>query len=110
MPKTIVEIDLKQSPYKNPMIHNRWHPDVPIIAWVKPGDDFVMQTYDWTGGFIKNDESADDVRDIDLTIVHFLSGRISLDTSEDVAALAPAIDRAYELSRPVVALIGRTVV
>jgi formamidase len=82
MPKTIVEIDLKQSPYKNPMIHNRWHPDVPIIAWVKPGDDFVMQTYDWTGGFIKNDESADDVRDIDLTIVHFLSGPIGVEGAE----------------------------
>jgi sulfopyruvate decarboxylase subunit beta len=36
--------------------------------------------------------------------------RITVDNPEDVAALAPAIDRAYELSRPVVALIGRTVV
>jgi formamidase len=69
-------IDLQESPYKNDMIHNRWHPDIPIVAWVKPGDDFVIQTYDWTGGFIQNNESADDVRDIDLTIVHFLSGPI----------------------------------
>ena len=65
-PKTLIEIDLSESPYKNDMIHNRWHPDIPMVAWVKPGDDFVVQTYDWTGGFIKNDESADDVRDIDL--------------------------------------------
>ena len=35
---------------------------------------------------------------------------ITLDNPEDVVALAPAINRAYELSRPVVALIGRTVV
>ena len=55
-PKTLIEIDLSESPYKNDMIHNRWHPDIPIVAWVKPGDDFVIQTYDWTGGFIKNDE------------------------------------------------------
>ena len=40
MPKKIVEVDLKESPYKNAMIHNRWHPDIPIVAWVKPGDDF----------------------------------------------------------------------
>ena len=66
MPKTIVKIDLNESPYKNDMIHNRWHPDVPIIEWVKPGEDFIMETYDWTGGFIKNNKSADDVRDIDL--------------------------------------------
>src|SRR5882672_9253669 len=78
MPKTLIEIDLSQSPYKNEAIHNRWHPDIPIIAWVKPGDDFIVQTYGWTGGFIKNDESADDVRDIDLTIVHFLSGPIGV--------------------------------
>ncbi len=82
MPKTIVKIDLSESPYKNDMIHNRWHPDVPIIEWVKPGDDFIIETYDWTGGFIKNNESADDVRDIDLTIVHFLSGPIGVEGAE----------------------------
>lgn len=36
--------------------------------------------------------------------------RITLDDPEDVAALGPAIERAYDLCRPVVALIGRTVV
>src|SRR3984957_16047397 len=82
MPSTLIEIDLSQSPYKNEAIHNRWHPDIPIIAWVKPGDDFIVQTYDWTGGFIKNNESADDVRDIDLTIVHFLSGPIGVTGAE----------------------------
>lgn len=35
--------------------------------------------------------------------------RIALDGPDDVAGLAPAIERAYALSRPVVALIGRTV-
>ncbi len=82
MPKTLIKIDLSQSPYKNEAIHNRWHPDIPIIAWVKPGDDFIIETYDWTGGFIKNNESADDVRDIDLTIVHFLSGPIGVEGAE----------------------------
>jgi formamidase len=66
MAKTLVKVDLKQSAYENPGIHNRWHPDIPMYAWVKPGDDFLMETYDWTGGFIKNNDSADDVRDIDL--------------------------------------------
>ena len=64
------------------MIHNRWHPDIPIVAWVKPGDDFIIETYDWTGGFIKNNDSADDVRDIDLSIVHFLSGPIGVKGAE----------------------------
>ena len=82
MPKTLIKIDLSKSPYKNPTIHNRWHPDIPMVAWVKPGDDFIVETYDWTGGFIKNNDSADDVRDIDLSIVHFLSGPIGVEGAE----------------------------
>jgi formamidase len=82
MAKTLVQVDLKQSAYENPGIHNRWHPDIPMYAWVKPGDDFLMETYDWTGGFIKNNDSADDVRDIDLSIVHFLSGPIGVEGAQ----------------------------
>ena len=35
--------------------------------------------------------------------------RLGIETSSDVALLAPAIDRAYAESRPVVALIGRRI-
>ena len=82
MPDTLIKVDLTQSAYDNDMIHNRWHPDVPIVAWVSPGDDFIVETYDWTGGFIKNNDSAGDVRDIDLSIVHFLSGPIGVKGAE----------------------------
>src|SRR4051795_9480823 len=82
MPETLNKADLSKSAYKNEMIHNRWHPDIPIVAWVKPGEDFVVQTYDWTGGFIKNNDSAEDVRDIDLSIVHFLSGPVGVEGAE----------------------------
>ncbi|MHB1304897.1 MAG: formamidase [Acidiphilium sp.] len=82
MTETLIKVDLAQSPYENDMIHNRWHPDIPMVATVKPGDDFILETYDWTGGYIKNDESAADVRDIDLTTVHFLSGPIAVEGAE----------------------------
>src|ERR1700689_1127463 len=82
MPETLIKVDLSKSPYENDKIHNRWHPDIPIVAWVNPGDDFIIETYDWTGGFIKNNDSADDVRDIDLSIVHFLSGPIGVKGAE----------------------------
>ncbi|HEY1610194.1 MAG TPA: formamidase [Paraburkholderia sp.] len=78
MPDTLISVDLNQSAYENENVHNRWHPDIPMACWVDPGDDFVLETYDWTGGFIKNDDSADDVRDIDLSIVHFLSGPVGV--------------------------------
>ena len=82
MPETLIKVDLTQSAYANDKVHNRWHPDIPMVEWVKPGEEFIIETYDWTGGFIKNDNSADDVRDIDLSIVHFLSGPIGVKGAE----------------------------
>src|SRR2546421_4962592 len=73
MPETLIKVDLTKSAYDNDMIHNRWHPDIPMVSWVSPGDDFIIETYDWTGGFIKKKDSAHDVRDIHLSLVHFLS-------------------------------------
>ena len=82
MPETLIKVDLTQSAYDNEMVHNRWHPDIPMAVTVSPGDDFIIETYDWTGGFIKNDDDASDVRDIDLSIVHFLSGPIGVKGAE----------------------------
>ncbi len=82
MPETIIEVDLSASPYDNDMIHNRWHPDIPMVATVKPGDDFIVECVDWTGGQIHNDDDAADVRDVDLTKVHFLSGPIGVEGAE----------------------------
>jgi len=57
-------------------LHNRWHPEIPPTATVSPGEMFRVETIDWTGGQIKNDDSADDVKNIDLSQVHYLSGPI----------------------------------
>jgi formamidase len=82
MMDTLIKVDLSQSAYDNDMIHNRWHPDIPMVATVKPGQDFIIECYDWTGGFIKNNDSAADVRDIDLSVVHFLSGPVGVQGAE----------------------------
>ena len=73
MTDTIIKIDLSKSAYENDQVHNRWHPDIPMVATVKPGDDFIVECYDWTGGQIENNDDASDVRDVDLSQVHFLS-------------------------------------
>ena len=39
---------------------------------------FVVQTIDWTGGQIKDSDSAEDMKSIDLTVVHHLSGPIAV--------------------------------
>ena len=76
MADTLIKVDLSKPATSNENVHNRWHPDIPMACWVKPGDEFILETYDWTGGFIKNNDSADDVRDIDLSTVHYLSGPV----------------------------------
>ena len=82
MAETLIKVDLTQSPTLNENIHNRWHPDIPMACWVNPGDEFILETFDWTGGFIKNNDSADDVRDIDLSTVHYLSGPVGVKGAE----------------------------
>ncbi len=82
MTETLIKVDLSTSPYQNEGIHNRWHPDIPMAATVKPGDDFILECYDWTGGQIANNDSADDVRDVDLSKVHFLTGPVGVEGAE----------------------------
>ncbi|MFT7129073.1 MAG: formamidase, partial [Gammaproteobacteria bacterium] len=82
MTETIIKVDLSKSAYDHDNIHNRWHPDIPMVATVKPGDDFKIECMDWTGGQIKNNDDASDVRDVDLTQVHFLSGPVAVEGAE----------------------------
>jgi formamidase len=82
MPETLITVDLEASPQTNDKIHNRWHPDIPIVEWVEPGADFIVEAYDWTGSQIKNDDDAADVRDVELPQVHYLSGPIGVKGAE----------------------------
>jgi len=81
--ETIIKIDVtKPANEQDGVIHNRWHPDIPMVTMVKPGDEFRVECLDWTGGQIKNDDSANDIRDVDLTQVHYLSGPIGVEGAE----------------------------
>src|SRR5450432_1850811 len=82
MPKTLIKIDLNTPPQKQEVLHNRWHPDIPMVAYVKPGDEFRVECVDWTGGQIADNNSANDIRDVDLTKVHYLSGPIGVEGAE----------------------------
>ncbi len=82
MADTLISVDLSESPHTNEKVHNRWHPDIPMAVWVEPGDDFKIETYDWTGGQIKNNDDAADVRDVELEQVHYLSGPIGVKGAE----------------------------
>ena len=59
------------------VLKNR-HPDIPPVASVEEGEVFKVECVDWTGGQIKNDDSSDDVKNVDLSQVHYLSGPIEV--------------------------------
>ena len=83
MPQTIVEVDIQKSPQDQKFpIQNRWHPDIPVAAMVKPGDSFRVECLDWTGGQIANDDSAADIRDCNLLPCHHLSGPVGIKGAE----------------------------
>jgi formamidase len=83
VPNTLFKVDLTKPMDQQELPgHNRWHPDIPAIASVNPGDIFRIECKDWTDGQIKNNDSPDDVRDVDLTVVHVLSGPIWVNGAE----------------------------
>ncbi|KAI5981937.1 Acetamidase Formamidase [Pisolithus albus] len=63
-------------------LHNRWHPDIPALTTVRPGQVFSVECVDWTGAQIGNNDFSDDIRDVDLDCVHNLSGPIAIEGAE----------------------------
>lgn len=55
---------------------------VPCIDKIKNNETVKIQCVDWTGGQIGNNDSADDVRDVDLTKIHYLTGPFEIETAE----------------------------
>ena len=77
--KTLIKVAIGAKPEKQDVLHNRWHPDIPMVATVKPGDEFRVECVDWTGGQIKDDDDARDIQVVDLSKVHYLSGPIAVE-------------------------------
>ena len=77
MPKTLFSVDLTKPMDQQDMPgHNRWHPEIPAVVSVNPGDVFRIECKDWTDGQIKNNDDPKDIEDVNLEVVHVLSGPI----------------------------------
>ena len=77
--KTILRVDLTKPIDQQPSpLHNRWHPDIPAVVTVEPQELFRVECLDWTGGQVHNNDNADDIQNVDLTRVHYLSGPIAI--------------------------------
>ncbi|KAG9308045.1 Acetamidase Formamidase [Chiua virens] len=79
---TLVQVDPFVPAHEQKGLHNRWHPDIPPVATVKPGEVFNIECVDWTGAQIGNNDFSDDIRHVDLDSVHNLSGPIAVEGAE----------------------------
>ena len=55
---------------------------VPFCGKIKDGETVKIECLDWTGGQIGNNDSADDIKNIDLTRVHYLSGPFKVEGAQ----------------------------
>ncbi|PVH38001.1 hypothetical protein PAHAL_5G147400 [Panicum hallii] len=86
-PRLVVPIDVKKHPWEQKVpLHNRWHPDIPPVADVTEGEFFRIEMVDWSGGRVKDDNSADDMKSMNFTIAHYLSGPLRIVDSEGIPA------------------------
>ncbi|MBY4383778.1 acetamidase/formamidase family protein [Rhodococcus sp. 05-2256-B2] len=83
MPELLFPLDSSKSFTEQKLVgHNRWHPDIPAAVTVKPGDSFRAHCREWFDGAIRNDDSADDIRNAPLNNVHTLSGPFAIEGAE----------------------------
>ncbi|MEU6268488.1 formamidase [Saccharopolyspora shandongensis] len=83
MPEVVFSVDQSKSMREQAVPgHNRWHPDVPLAAMVRPGQEFRIECREWTDAQLGNNDSANDVRDVDLNLTHMLSGPIGVEGAE----------------------------
>lgn len=64
---------LKEEPHVG---HNRWHPDLPPILEVDPGEEVVLETRDAADGQIKPDMTVADLASLDTKVAHPLTGPV----------------------------------
>lgn len=80
MPQNLFPLD-SSKPFteQEKLGHNRWHPEIPPVITVKPGDSFRVDCREWFDGAIKNDDSAEDILNAPLNEVHKLTGPIHVE-------------------------------
>jgi len=57
-------------------MHNRWHPDIPPVAEVAPGDEIRLETDEGLAGQLTRDSTHADAGRMHLGLGHPLSGPV----------------------------------
>ncbi len=87
--------------------HNRWHPEIPPLVTVRPGEDLILETPGYDDYQLLDDDSVADVVGIDLSRTHPLAGPIHVEGAEpgdllvvDLLEIAPLSGVGYSCIIP----------
>jgi formamidase len=62
--------------------HNRWHPDIAPVLRCAPGDEVVLETLDALDGQVRPGLTADGMGDLDLSVVHPITGPVFVEGAQ----------------------------
>jgi formamidase len=87
-----IEIDASRPLAEEPGSgHNRWHPEIPPVATVRPGEEITLETRDGLDYAVRPESAVDDVLSIDLGLSHPLTGPVHVEGAEPGDVLAVEI-------------------
>lgn len=79
--------------------HNRWHPDIPCLISVQPGEEILIESLDFLDAQIQDNDDPSDVKNVDLSRAHPLTGPFYIEGAEpgdllvvdllDIQAISP---------------------
>jgi formamidase len=73
-----IEIDTTRSLREQPGTgHNRWHPEIPPIARIAPGEEITLETRDSLDGQLTASSTAADLVRARFGLSHSLTGRFT---------------------------------
>jgi formamidase len=84
------DLPLGQEPNKG---HNRWHPDIPAIATVRPGESVAIETRDALNGQVKPGMTGADIDNFAVNVAHPLTGPLCIEGAKPGDLLAVHIEK-----------------
>ena len=96
--------------------HNRWHPDIPPLVELEPGEEVILESPGYDDYQLQDNDNTDDVLSMDLTRVHPLAGPVAVRGAEpgdllvvDLLELSPLSGVGYSCIIPEIGGILRDV-
>jgi len=77
-----IRISRKKRCYEDDVCHNRWHPEIPPILSVEPGDIVELEMRDALDFQVRDEPGVEDLKTMELGVAHPLTGPIYVEGAE----------------------------